>query len=123
LSSRWIVEQLCFQQSDASAHFTLTAWISQWTIYRPFGYGSETSPLPLSQPVCSPDLAAPGNSMWGITKDKVALRCCDTVLNYKVPLQMPSLLWHRKCHGRCCKGCEALRSVSTVRVPTLKMQV
>ena len=38
------------------------------------GRGSPTSPAPLPWPPHSPDLTTPDNSLWGITKGRVAAR-------------------------------------------------
>jgi len=77
LRDRGLLDDTWLQHDGAPAHFALSVhdilnerFPGHW-----IGRGSPTSLAPLPWPPHSPDLTTPDNSLWGIIKGRVAVRC------------------------------------------------
>ena len=69
-----------FQQDGAPAHYALSVrqLLNETFPSRWIGRGSDSFPSPISWPPRSPDLSTPDNSLWGIIKERVAMKKCST---------------------------------------------
>ena len=80
LSRLNIKDTIWFQQDGAPAHYALSVrqLLNETFPSRWIGRGSDSFPSPISWPPRSPDLSTPDNSLWGIIKERVAMKKCST---------------------------------------------
>ena len=77
LRERGLLDDVWLQHNGAPADFALSVRnvLNKHFPGRWIGRGLPTSPAPLPRPPPIPDLTTPDNSLWGIIKGRVAVRC------------------------------------------------